>query len=201
MNAAVDHSDLIECMKCGIPYDLHQCCTYCVVVACSGCTSYGPCPDGGCLLCTGCQLKRACSCDEGIARRRIDEEQRHPEAALAGRHRSARPANDAATAAPTTRKSYKDAAENLIQMQGIESKRRKVEELKRKEESNGINRARMRSSSLPLPSNKKSKTNEQQADDTEPKARSSVCTATSTTAKRPRLNPEQAAIQRLLNHR
>ena len=113
--------------------------------------------------------------------------------------------DDACDAAPLTRKSYKDLAESLIHKQGTESKRRRVEEMKVKSESNGsgrgVDRARMRSSSLPLLSNKKSKTNEHQAEDTEEKARSSVCTATCTTAKRPRLNPERDAIQRLLNLR
>ena len=64
---ALSDDDLIDCMQCGIPYDLEYCCTICALVACSGCTLYGPCRAGGCKLCTGCQLRQECDCDAGMA--------------------------------------------------------------------------------------------------------------------------------------
>ena len=151
----------------------------CAVVACSQCTTYGPCPDLGCWLCNRCQLQQACGCEEGIARRSSNN---HPTNAVADRKADEPPA------APMTRKKYKDFANHLIQVQSNESKRRKMEEQRRPA-----------SSSQP-PCSIKKKTINKNEDDTERKDPDQHATSrSSASAKRTRLNPEEHAIERILS--
>ena len=101
-----------------------------------------------------------------------------------------------------TRRRYHDLTENLIQLQSLEAKRRKMDERRLKGEDNRryqggkVERSKLRASSAPVSSSKKPKLK-----DADAAVESLAASSTSSAAKRPRLNPVDAAIERLLSKR